>query len=147
MNIFGERQHPEKFIPICMRKIRDNETITIHGSPDKKRSGSRFYIHARNVAAAVHWLLDHAYNRDKYNIVGEKELTNLEVAQRVAEIMGKELKYEIVDFHSSRPGHDLRYGLNGNKLKMIGYEMPISINESLKRTVEWTLENTKWLEI
>ena len=147
MNIFGERQHPEKFIPICIRKIRAGETIYIHGTADKKHSGSRFYIHARNVAAAVDWLLTKFKQRDKYNIVGEKELTNLELAQYVAEIMDKELKYEIVDFHSSRPGHDLRYALDGSKLRNMGYEIPVTINESLLRTVKWTLSNTKWLEI
>ena len=147
MNIFGERQHPEKFIPLCIRKIKAGETITIHGTHDKKKSGSRFYIHARNVASAVHWLLGKAYIRDKYNIVGEAELTNLELAQKIADIMGKELKYEIVDFHSSRPGHDLRYALDGSKLADMGYTIPVSIDESLKRTIEWTLQNKKWLEI
>jgi dTDP-glucose 4,6-dehydratase len=147
MNIFGERQHPEKYIPICIRKIRDGEKITIHGTKDKSESGSRFYIHARNVAAAVHWLLPRAYDRDKYNIVGEQEISNLELALKIGKIMGKEVDYEIVDFHSSRPGHDLRYGLDGWKLRDMGYEIPVSIDESLKKTVEWTLENSKWLEI
>ena len=45
----------------------------------------------------------------KFNIVGSEELNNLELAQIIAEAQGKELKYEMVDFHSSRPGHDLRY--------------------------------------
>ena len=61
--------------------------------------------------------------------------------------MGKEVDYEIVDFHSSRPGHDLRYGLDGWKLKDMGYEIPVSIDDSLERTVKWTLENPKWLEL
>jgi len=147
MNIFGERQHPEKFIPLIIRKIRDDKIIYIHGTSDKKNSGSRFYIHARNVAAAVHWLLDKFEQRDKYNIVGEREVSNLALARKIAEIMNKELKYEIVDFHSSRPGHDLRYALDGNKLKRMGYELPVTIDDSLKNTVEWTLSNTKWLEI
>ena len=147
MNIFGERQHPEKFIPLCIRKVRDDEMVSIHGTPDRKKSGSRFYIHARNVAAAVHWLMDKFEQRQKYNIVGEKELSNLELAQKIAEVMGKELKYEIINFHESRPGHDLRYALDGSKLKEMGYTIPVSIDESLKRTVEWTLKNTKWLEI
>ncbi len=147
MNIFGERQHPEKYIPICIRKINAGEAITIHGTKDRKQSGSRFYIHARNVAAAVDWLLFHAAQREKYNIVGEQELSNLELAQEIAKIMGKQLNYAIVDFHSSRPGHDLRYGLDGTKLKKLGYELPISIKQSLRKTVEWTLKNKKWLEI
>lgn len=145
MNIFGERQHPEKFIPICIKKIESGEVITIHGTADKKQSGSRFYIHARNVASAIHFLLDKFEQREKYNIVGEKELTNLELAQIIAKVMGMELKYEITDFHSSRPGHDLRYALDGDKMKEIGWDVPLTIDQTLKSTVEWTLRNRKWL--
>lgn len=148
MNLFGERQHPEKFIPLCIRKIKHGEEITIHGTPDCKKSGSRFYIHCRNMAAAVHWLLDKFEQRDKYNIVGEKEISNLDLASKIAEIMGSgELIYQIVDFHGTRPGHDLRYGLDGSKLENMGYKIPMTIDESLKRTVEWTLKNEKWLYI
>lgn len=147
MNLFGERQHPEKFIPLCIRKILANEMIDIHGTPDGKYSGSRFYIHARNMAAAVHWLLFNYEQREKYNIVGEKELTNLNLAQIIADILGKELKYRIVNFHESRPGHDLRYALDGSKLESMGFKIPVSIENSLKKTVEWTLNNPKWLEM
>ncbi|MCK5343679.1 MAG: NAD-dependent epimerase/dehydratase family protein, partial [Candidatus Heimdallarchaeota archaeon] len=145
--LFGERQHPEKFIPLCIRKILAGEKITIHGSADKTQSGSRFYIHARNVADIVHFLLENFEQRDKYNIVGEKELTNLQLAQKIADILGKPLNYEIVDFHSSRPGHDLRYALDGTKLKEMGYDIPVTIDKSLKKTVEWTLKHDKWLYI
>ena len=60
--------------------------------------------------------------------------------------MNKELRYEMVDFHSSRPGHDLRYGLDGSKLFEMGFKLPINFEESLRKTVQWTLENQKWLE-
>ena len=147
MNIFGERQHPEKFIPLCIRKINSGEKIIIHGTPDKKRSGSRFYIHARNVANAIHFLLDKFEQREKYNIVGEKELTNLKLAKLIAKAMNKKLEYEIVDFHSSRPGHDLRYALDGQKMKELGWKVPITIEKTLETTVKWTLENDRWLYI
>lgn len=145
MNIFGERQHPEKFIPTIIRKVRHGEVITIHGTSDRKKSGSRFYIHARNVAAAIYWLISRFEQREKYNVVGEREFTNLLLAQTIADIMGQPLYYEIVDFHSSRPGHDLRYSLDGSKLEKMGYEIPVSIDKSLEKTVEWTLANDKWL--
>ena len=83
----------------------NNETIQIHSYPDKKKSGTRFYIHARNIAAAVLFLIKNGENGEKYNISGEKEISNLEMAQLIAECMNKELKYEMVDFHSNRPGH------------------------------------------
>ena len=53
MNVFGERQHPEKFIPMCIKKIRDNEVVTIHSDKTKKIPGSRHYIHAEDVAEAI----------------------------------------------------------------------------------------------
>ena len=145
MNIFGERQHPEKFIPICIRKIETGELVTIHGTPDKINSGSRFYIHARNVANAIHFLLDKFEQREKYNIVGEKELSNLELAQIIADVIGKDLNYEIVDFHSSRPGHDLRYALDGGKMEKLGWDVPMTIYQTIESVVKWTLENRKWM--
>ena len=147
MNIFGERQHPEKYIPICIRKIEAGEVVTIHGTPDKKKSGSRFYIHARNVANAIHFLLDKFEQREKYNIVGEMEITNLDLAKRIADAIGKELKYEIVDFHGSRPGHDLRYSLDGDKMMRMGWKTPMTIDQTIKSVVLWTLKNRKWMEI
>lgn len=145
MNVFGERQHPEKFIPICINKIINGEEVTIHSNTSKTKAGSRFYIHARNVASAVNFLIDNYQQREIYNIVGEKELTNLQVAQIIAKILDRELKYKMVDFHSSRPGHDLRYALDGGRMAEIGWEVPVTIEESLKNTVDWTLRNIKWL--
>ena len=146
MNAFGERQHVEKFIPLCVKKIINNEKIYIHSYPDKKISGTRFYIHARNIADAVLFLIKNGTIGEKYNISGEREVSNLEMAQMIAKFMNKELDYELIDFHSSRPGHDLRYGLDGSKLFEMGFKLPINFEESLRKTVEWTLENQKWLE-
>lgn len=153
MNVFGERQHPEKFIPMTIRKILDGEIVFIHSDSTKTKSGSRFYIHARNVAAAVLFLLGKGENREKYNIVGEKELSNLEVAQFIENVLAKntnlnrELKYEMVDFHTSRPGHDLRYSLDGAKLAAMGWQLPKTFEQSLEKTIKWSLEHSHWLTV
>jgi len=155
MNVFGERQHPEKFIPSTIRKVLNGETVIIHADPTKTKSGSRFYIHARNVAKAVHFLLENVNEwLDKidassgvFNIVGEKELSNLEVAQFIAKVLNKELKYEMVDFHSSRPGHDLRYALDGKKMYLLGWRLPKSFEESLTKTIQWYLNHSRWLNL
>ena len=146
MNAFGEKQHVEKFIPLCVKKILNNEKIYVHSYPDKKTSGTRFYIHARNIASAVLFLIKNGKLGEKYNISGEREVSNLEMVQMISKIMGKEADYEMVDFHSDRPGHDLRYGLDGSKLFSMGFELPVNFEESLRKTVLWTLENKKWLE-
>jgi dTDP-glucose 4,6-dehydratase len=143
MNIFGERQHSEKFIPKVIKYVLENKTIPIHSNTDKTKSGSRFWIHARNVAAAIMFLMDNpeAKNGDKFNIVGEQEVSNLDMALKIAEIMNKELKFEMVDFHSSRPGHDLRYALDGTKMDKLGWKLPVSFEDSLKKTILWTIND------
>ena len=144
MNVIGERQHPEKYLPLCIKKILAGEKIYIHSDPDKN-PGTRFYVHARNVADVSLFLTKEAEAGDKYNLVGQKEVSNLELAQMVAEILGKELNYELVDFHSSRPGHDLRYALEDTKICNMGYSYPMSFEDSLKKTIQWTIDNPKWL--
>jgi len=147
MNVFGERQHPEKYIPMCIRKILNGEIIKIHSNPEKTVAGSRHWIHARNVSSAVMFLLDKGKNRECYNVVGEKEVDNLAMAQMISKVLDKELKYEMVDFHTSRPGHDLRYAIDGTKMKNIGWSLPNTFEKSLENTIKWTLERSKWLTI
>jgi len=146
MNAFGERQHVEKFIPMCIKKILSNETIYIHSYPDKKTPGSRFYIHSQNIASAVFFLINNGVIGEKYNITGEKEVSNLELAELIAKIMNKKLNYELVNYHNSRPGHDLRYGLDGSKLLELGWKPKINFEESLEKCINWTLNNLEWLE-
>jgi dTDP-glucose 4,6-dehydratase len=155
MNVFGERQHPEKYIPMCIKKIRDGETVTIHSDKTCTIPGSRHYIHAEDVADAVLFLASKKFIETtyggakcpKFNIVGSEELNNLELAQIIAEAQGKELKYELVDFHSSRPGHDLRYALDGSKMKELGWEPSKSVRERIADVTNWTLENDSWIKI
>ena len=144
-NCFGERQHPEKFIMKVIKAILNGEKIQIHSDKTKTIPGSRFWIHARNVADAIMFILENGEVRDKYNIVGEREVDNLEMALTIANIINMDLDYELIDFHSSRPGHDLRYALDGTKLKEMGFTFKKNFYESLKQTIEWTLENKKWL--
>lgn len=146
MNNFGERQHPEKFIPSTIRKIIQGETVFIHSNEDKTVPGSRFYIHARNVADAIMFLLEQKTGwRDKFNIVGEREVDNLEMARFIANVLGRELKYEMISWHASRPGHDLRYALSGKKMENIGWKIPVKFEQSLIKTIQWSMDNPRWL--
>lgn len=155
MNVFGQRQHPEKYIPMCIKRVRDGETITIHSDPTKTIPGSRHYIHAEDVADALLFLLEQPTIEEtnwggakcpKFNIVGARELNNLELAQMIALAQDKDLKYELVDFHSARPGHDLRYALSGEKMKKMGWE-PKPIEERVREVVQWTLDNPRWIKL
>ena len=148
MNIFGERQHPEKFIPLVLKKVIQGERVIIHSNSSRDKAGSRFYIHARNVAGAYMHLINRVLAgeiNEVYHIVGEKEVDNLTLAEMIAKIVGKPLFYDFVDFHSSRPGHDLRYALDGKKLELAGWQPPLSMEASLEKTINWFLNNPKWL--
>jgi len=148
MNIYGERQHPEKYIPTIIKKVLNGEQLTVH-------NGSRFWIHARRVCQALIFLTEKVdefldiedVSKGKFNVVGEVEKTNLELAQFIAKIIGKSLKYKLVDTRECRPGHDKRYGLDGSKLKNLGFRYPLSFEESLTKTVNWYFkgDNKKWL--
>lgn len=159
MNIFGQRQNKEKLIPKAIRSILGNEEMPIHcqlkegvtvkhteeGHPysenadDVEYVGERHWLHVRNAADATLFVLLHGTPGERYNIVGDIELTNDEVVRKVAEVIGKEPKFTWVDFHSCRPGHDRRYALDGTKLKEMGWEPPVTFEESLKSTVEWEM--------
>lgn len=153
MNLVGQTQDSEKYVAQLIRKISRGEQVTIHGRHNS--IGSRFYIHARNAADAILFIVtrlpavlyveDEVTKPDRYNIVGEIELNNLDLAKMVARIIGKSLDYKLVDFPTDRPGHDKRYSLDGSKLANLGWRPPQDFETSLRRTVEWTLNHPAWL--
>lgn len=156
MNMIGERQDKEKFLPMVIAKVLRGETVTIHGSEND--IGSRMYIHSRNLADAWLFLIqkteptmyhdDHTRYQmpDSYNVVGEVELDNLTVAKMIATILGKPLKYELLNFHAARPGHDRRYALDGSKIKSLGWTPPVSFEKSLEKMVHWTIQHPEWMK-
>lgn len=153
MNIIGEMQDPEKLIPKAIRSALKGETMPIFANDTGTILGTRKYLHARNQADALLFLLRNVspnkYPQDddisRFNVVGEQELNNLQVAKMVAEFAGKELIYDFVDAETSRPGHDLRYSLDGSKLADLGWKAPVPLEESLRKTVEWTKDNPQWM--
>ena len=156
MNVFGERQHPEKFIPMTIKNVRDGGMVTIHSDSTRTIPGSRHYIHAEDVASAVLFLVNYKGEFEptwggakcpKFNIVGSEELNNLQLAQIIAKAQDKELKYQLVDFHSARPGHDLRYALDGEKMKSIGWTPSKSVRERIADVTKWTLANRRWIRL
>lgn len=145
MNVIGPAQASSKYLPMTVGKVMNGEKVTVHADVTCTIPGSRFYIHASNVADAVFFLLSNGKAGEKYNIVGEREMDNLELAKRIASACGKPLNYELVNFHQSRPGHDLRYALCGEKMAALGWKPPETIEQSIDSTVEWYLANPRWL--
>lgn len=153
MNLFGPFQSGEKFIPMAIRKVLAGEVVTIHSSPDGV-PGSRCWIDVRELASAWLYLAQKwtparypdTDRPDLFHIVGEQR-SNLEIAEIISTILGKPLRYELVSFHASRPGHDLVYGLDGTKLAEAGWANARGITTSLAETVDWYVHNPAWLKI
>ncbi|GMV18592.1 MAG: dTDP-glucose 4,6-dehydratase [Polyangiaceae bacterium] len=148
MNVIGERQHPEKFVPMTIGKLLRGEEILIHANKDCSAIGTRYYLHAANVAKALHWLVNRREELpffDKWNLSGEREVSNLEMAQLLAKYTDTALRYRLVDSDQLRPGHDLRYAIDGTKLRDAGFSYPLNFEQSLERIVKWTLEHPEWL--
>jgi nucleoside-diphosphate-sugar epimerase len=97
MNVVGTYQHPEKYVPSTIRKVRDGDVVTIHSDKTKTVPGSRFYIGAESVADAVMFLLEKGEAGEKYNIVGEREIDNLSLARLISGFVGKPLHYELTE--------------------------------------------------
>lgn len=151
MNVFGYRQHPEKFIPTIIRKIIYRDEISVHANKDLTKASSRFYIHANDVAEAIMTILMAPVPMDgliaKYNIVGETETFNDDLVNMIGSILEVPARYKFVDYHSSRPGHDLRYALDGTKMKEEFGWTPRPIKESLRDCVMWYLRNPEWYSL
>lgn len=152
MNLIGERQHPEKYVPLVIRHVLQGEQVLIHADAACKQAGTRFYLHCRTFAHALGFLvgkfesaLDDQTWPLKLHVCGEREISNLELAQLIAQVVGKPLNYKLVDFHSSRPGHDLAYRMRDDRIRELGWKRPLNLEQSLEKTVRWYLANPKWL--
>jgi dTDP-glucose 4,6-dehydratase len=164
MNIIGERQDVEKFIPMSIRLLQKSEPVTVHALKNKDGwdVGSRFYLHARNQADALRFLIRHHIDTPhrytdgldrppRFNVTGEVEVKNDEMVILIAKFLGitkpADEIVRFIDVEGSRPGHDLRYALNGEKLFQMGWVPPVPFEESLQRTVKWTLLNPTWIAL
>jgi dTDP-glucose 4,6-dehydratase len=154
MNNFGEMQAPSKFPAFIQQCIEHDAFIPVHASKSGE-IGSRYYIHSRNTADAILFILKnikptvHGLGEidrpTRLNIVGDKQIDNMELVHIIAGLMGKEAKPGLVYFHDGNPGHDLHYGLDGTKLKELGWKSPVSFEDSMKHTINWQRQNPEWM--
>lgn len=159
MNIIGEMQDAEKMFPMAVRRCLTGEKMLIHAD-ENNVAGSRFYLHARNLADAWLFLTRHfektggpsmyatgAGRPDRYHIVGESEIKNDDLVRMIGDVVGRRASLEYVNFHSSRPGHDLRYALDGSKIAELGWTAPVPLYDSIVKSVHWYLDHPEWLDL
>lgn len=154
MNNFAETQSPSKFPAMVQRNVWLGRIQDIHATHDGE-IGTRYYLHSRNTSDAVLFILRNVKPKihdsgeidkpERYNIVGDIQLDNLELAKAIAKLMSKPLRHKLIYFHQKNPGHDLHYGLNGEKLAALGWKSPVSFEESMKNTIDWQTKHKEWI--
>lgn len=147
-NNYGPCQFPEKLIPVLILKALVGEKLPIYG----KGENIRDWLYVEDHAAALRLVLEKGRVGETYNIGGRAERTNIDVARAVCTILDELLPdsshrphENLITFVADRPGHDLRYAIDSNKIEReLGWSQTESFESGLKRTIAWYLENRTW---
>ena len=148
-NNYGPNQFPEKLIPLFINNIFTGESLPIFGNGENIRD----WIHVNDHVNAIDTIFHTGENKETYNIGGNNEFKNLEVAKLLCKIIDKKLENKVgtsdrlIRFVKDRPGHDIRYAINTSKIfNKLGWTPSILFESGLEQTVEWYLNNKDWLE-
>ena len=143
-NNYGPRQHPEKLIPKLIYNIFNNKNLPIYG----KGLNSREWIYVDDHCEALVKIFEKGKIGNFYNIGSNLNLNNIKISKlliKIAKIkfnVGRNVKIKYV---KDRPGHDIRYALNSNKLiKNLKWKPKTNIINGLKKTFDWYLKNPKY---
>ncbi len=140
-NNYGPYQFPEKFIPLMIAQALANQPLPVYGDGKNVRDWIRVEDHCRALDAVMR----RGRVGEVYNIGGESELENLDVAHRILDHLGR--PRTLIQFVADRPGHDRRYALNCDKLKAaLGWQPSGDFDAGLARTIQWYRENAAWLD-
>ena len=140
-NNYGPNQHPEKLIPKLIYNILKNKKLPIYG----KGLNSREWIYVKDHCEALIKVYQKGKAGNFYNIGSNKNLSNLEVTKKLLNIAKKKIiigKNVKINFVKDRPGHDVRYALNSNKIKKeLNWKPKINFSEGIKLTFDWYNNN------
>ena len=138
MNIFGPDQNKEKLIPKAIYNAKHQIPMPVFAELDGDKLvgvGTRHWLHVDNVGEALVFILKNGVSGEDYNIVGTDELSNEDIVRKINMFLGTEPLIKYVDFHKTRPGHDRRYAIDGQKLKELGWVPRINFEKGLKEVI------------
>ncbi|MEM8998262.1 MAG: GDP-mannose 4,6-dehydratase, partial [Acidobacteriota bacterium] len=153
-NNYGPYQFPEKLIPLMIHKALAGQPLPVYGDGSNVRDWLYVEDHCRGILLA----LQKGVAGEKYNIGGHNERTNLEVVERICDLVqelrpasdnpaldGKAHYRELISFVTDRPGHDQRYAIDSSKIQgELGWKANHDFESGLAETVRWYLENGDW---
>jgi len=149
-NNYGPYQFPEKLIPLMILNARDDKRLPVYGDGRNIRD----WLYVNDHCRAVWEIMQHGTRGQTYNIGGRCELANIDTVNMICDLLddiqpGKERssRRDLISFVKDRPGHDLRYAIDCSKLENeLGWEPLESFESGLRKTIQWYLDNSQWIE-
>jgi dTDP-glucose 4,6-dehydratase len=138
-NNYGKRQYPEKVIPLFITNLLRGRKIPIYGNGQNIREWITVDDHCQGILS----IISNGKPGEVYNLGSGYEISNIELARKILEILGKSESY--IEYVPDRKGHDARYSLNFEKAKLeLGFEPDVNFDKHLSRTIDWYVENEEW---
>jgi len=148
-NNYGEFQFPEKLIPLFINNILNSVPLPVYGDGNYTRD----WLYVKDHVTAIDLIFHKGKNHDTYNIGSFNEYKNIDLVKLLCEKMDQKLGREfgssekLITYIKDRPGHDKRYAIDANKIhKELGWKPSLTFEDGLDITIEWYINNTKWLE-
>ncbi len=148
-NNYGAYQFPEKLIPLFIHNIKNNKPLPVYGKGENVRD----WLWVDDHASAIDVIFHQGKMGETYNIGGHNEWTNIDLIKLLCKIMDEKLGREtgtsvkLISYVKDRAGHDLRYAIDSSKLqKDLGWKPSLQFEEGLRKTVDWYLKNSEWLD-
>lgn len=138
-NNYGPYQFPEKFIPLMITNLMDNEPIPVYGEGRNVRD----WLFVEDNCRAIDMILHEGKDGEVYNVGGSAEMRNMDIVRKVLDIMGKDDSF--ITFVKDRPGHDYRYALDNSKIiRELGWRPSVDIDKLIMKTISWYKDNEWW---
>lgn len=147
-NNYGPYQFPEKLIPLFINNILNNKLLPVYGDGNYTRD----WLFVEDHAEAIDLIFHKGKVKETYNIGGFNEWKNIDLVKLLCQQIDDKLNHpkgtseQLIIYVKDRPGHDLRYAIDANKVKSeLGWKPSVTFEEGLEKTITWYLENKKWL--
>jgi len=146
-NNYGPYQFPEKLIPLMTLNALEGKPLPVYGKGENVRD----WLYVEDNCRAIALVLQRGEDGEVYNIGGGQELRNIEVVERICELLARRIGRDegelkaLITFVEDRPGHDFRSALTCDKVRRLGWSPEVSFEVGLERTVDWYLENREWV--
>lgn len=148
-NNYGPYHFPEKLIPLCINNILHGKPLPIYGKGENVRD----WLYVEDHAGAIDLIFHKGKTGETYNIGGHNEWKNIDIIRELCKQMDKKLgkpegtSEKLITFVKDRAGHDHRYAIDPTKLtEELGWKPSLQFEEGLSKTIDWYLENKKWLD-